>query len=76
MSDQNQPQHADEQTAQPESSKPRARLGPTEVVVLPNSDSEDENNDDDRGSAKIEDGEPDSEDFLKSYPAETEVGAA
>lgn len=60
--------------------KPRARLGPLEVVILPGSDSEDEEDDDDDneddGSAKIEEvgpeGEP--EDFLKTYPADTEVG--
>jgi hypothetical protein len=59
--------------------KPRARLGPMEVVILPGSDSEDEDDDDDEkdedGTAKVEemgpDGEP--EDFLRTYPADTEV---
>lgn len=63
---------APEQQPESTSAKPRARLGPTEVVVLPNSDSEDDN-DDDRESARIEDVEGDPEDFLKLYPAETEV---
>jgi protein phosphatase 1 regulatory subunit 7 len=74
MSDLTQHQQEDPQVHEPETSsaKPRARLGPTEVVILPNSDSEDEH-DDDHGSAKIEDAEADSEDFLKSYPVETEV---
>lgn len=58
--------------------KPRARLGPMEVVILPNSDSEDEDEgeaDDEESGAKIEEvgAEGEAEDFLNTYPAETEV---
>ncbi|KIR68608.1 enzyme regulator [Cryptococcus bacillisporus CA1873] len=54
----------------PSQVKPRARLGPTEVVQLPASDSEP---DDDEGNSQQaeaeEDGDPD---FLKDYPDDTE----
>lgn len=54
-------------------SKPKARLGPTEIVTIPNSDSED---DEDEGQVDGgRDGERGEEDldFLKSYPDEIEV---
>jgi len=55
-------------------SKPRARLGPVETVTLqeydPDSDSEDE---EEQGEAHIEDIEPQSEDFLKDHPDDTDV---
>lgn len=58
----------------PSQAKPRARLGPTEVVQLPASDSEP---DDDEGNSQKaeaeEDGDPE---FLKNYPDDTEVGSA
>ncbi len=50
--------------------KPRARLGPTEVVVLPNSDSEDE---DDEPTVEGEDGVETDSDFLKNHPEDSEV---
>ena len=55
--------------------KPRARLGPTEVVILPNSDSEDDDEDDQpaEGDGAGEQADPD---FLRDYPAETEVGSS
>lgn len=56
------------------SAKPRARLGPTEVVILPNSDSEDEDEEDDAVNGEEKGSETDP-DFLKTYPAETEVSA-
>jgi hypothetical protein len=55
-------------------SKPRARLGPVETVTLqefdPDSDSEEEEED---GEAHIEEIEPQSEDFLKDHPDDTDV---
>lgn len=52
-------------------SKPRARLGPTEVVNLPASDSED----DDDEYVRVEgDGEEKDPDFLSGHPEDTEVG--
>ena len=54
--------------------KPRARLGPMEVLTLPASDSEDDDEDKEDGARIDEvgvDGEP--EDFLATYPADTEV---
>jgi hypothetical protein len=55
-------------------SKPRARLGPVETVTLqefdPDSDSEDE---EEEGEAHIEEIEPQSEDFLKDHPDDTDV---
>ena len=55
--------------------KPRARLGPTEIVTRPASDSEPEDlADDDESFVEVE-GQPQEEgDFLKDYPEETEVG--
>ena len=51
------------------SSKPRARLGPLEVVQLPpDSESEDEQEEDGEGGE-----ERAIEDFLKDYPDDTEV---
>jgi hypothetical protein len=56
--------------------KPRARLGPTEVVILPNSDSEDDD-DEDHAHTEGQDGEGEADpDFLKDYPADTEVSDA
>ncbi|WVQ73241.1 hypothetical protein IAR50_002807 [Cryptococcus sp. DSM 104548] len=52
------------------SAKPRARLGPMEIVQLPASDSEPEDDDDDEN--KDDDGEGGDPDFLKSYPEDTE----
>nr|XP_031864267.1 uncharacterized protein CI109_000180 [Kwoniella shandongensis]KAA5531339.1 hypothetical protein CI109_000180 [Kwoniella shandongensis] len=53
-------------------SKPRARLGPMEIVQLPASDSEpDDEGEDDNGPAGEERGEGDL-DFLKEYPEDTE----
>ena len=52
------------------SSKPRARLGETQVVHLPNSDSEDDD-EDERDMENGEDG--DGTEALKSFPAGTEV---
>ena len=49
--------------------KPRARLGPTEIVQLENSDSEGE----DEG-VELEQGEDVDPDFLREYPDDTEVG--
>ena len=57
-------------------SKPRARLGPVETVTLqefdPDSDSEDE---EEEREAHIEEIEPQSEDFLKDHPDDTDVCA-
>lgn len=59
--------------AQPSTSaKPRARLGPTEVVILPNSDTEDED-DQDEAAAGEDTGAETDPDFLKNYPVDTEV---
>ncbi|WVQ83209.1 hypothetical protein IAT38_005348 [Cryptococcus sp. DSM 104549] len=50
--------------------KPRARLGPMEIVQLPASDSEPEDDDDEkRDDGEAGEGDPD---FLKDYPEETE----
>lgn len=56
--------HASTSTA----TKPRARLGPMEVVQLPSSDSEDDEEDEAPST-----GEEASADFLKDYPEDTEV---
>lgn len=53
-----------------QTSKPRARLGPTEVVTLPASDSEDDDEDEERGEGEGEEQDPD---FLSTYPDDTEV---
>ncbi len=54
--------------------KRRARLGPTEIVQLPASDSEPEDLAEDDESFIEVSGEPQEEvDFLKDYPEETEV---
>lgn len=58
----------------PSQTKPRARLGPTEVVQLPASDSEPD--DDDRDNQEIDAGRDGDPDFLKDYPEDTEVGSA
>ncbi|MDA4807737.1 hypothetical protein NY486_17825, partial [Enterobacter hormaechei] len=51
--------------------KPRARLGPTEIVQLRDPhDSEDEDDED-----KAPEGEARDDDFLADYPDDTEVGA-
>jgi hypothetical protein len=54
--------------------KPRARLGPTEIVTFPASDSEPEDLGDDDESFVEVNGEAEEEaDFLKDYPEDTEV---
>ncbi|OCF37236.1 enzyme regulator [Kwoniella heveanensis BCC8398] len=74
-SEEPQPRAQSEPDAQNQvQAKPRARLGPTEIVHLPASDSEPEDNDDEHdvkheSSAGGEDADPD---FLKDYPEETE----
>lgn len=50
--------------------KPRARLGPTQVVTLPGSDSEHE---DDESFVEIHGASEDEGDFLASHPDDTEV---
>jgi hypothetical protein len=56
--------------------KLRARLGPTEVVILPNSDSEDDDEDED-GFVNVDNDEPGAgPDFLKDHSNETEVNHA
>lgn len=53
--------------------KSRARLGPTEIVQLPASDSEPEDlAEDDESFVEVE-GESAGDDFLKDYPEDTEV---
>lgn len=52
--------------------KPRARLGPTEVVYLPNSDSE-EDDDDVEGRSDDEGADQQNGDFLSEHPDNTEV---
>ena len=55
--------------------KPRARLGPTEVVTLPSSDSEPEDlGEDDESFVEVDGESKEDGDFLKDYPEETEVG--
>ena len=56
----------------PPKSKPRARLGPTEIVELPATDSEPED-DSEAGSHAGGDGDETDEDFLAGYPDDTEV---
>jgi hypothetical protein len=64
-----QPEQMNGSTSGTSAPKRTARLGPTEVVVLPNSDSEDE-----EVVSVGEDGdEGDQGDFLKDYPEDTEV---
>lgn len=58
----------------PSQAKPRARLGPTEVVQLPASDSEPD--DEDGNNQETDAGGDGSPDFLKDYPEDTEVGSA
>lgn len=62
--------------AQAQSSKPRARLGPTEIVTLPGSDSEPEEVDGDAGSSFVEvdgeGGDPD-ENLLNDFPDDADV---
>lgn len=55
------------------SAKPRARLGPTEVVYLPNSDSEDDEDEVDDGDADEDGGIREEGDFLSEHPDDTEV---
>ncbi|EAL21219.1 hypothetical protein CNBD2740 [Cryptococcus deneoformans B-3501A] len=54
----------------PSQAKPRARLGPTEVVQLPASDSEPD--DEDGNNQETDAGGDGSPDFLKDYPEDTE----
>ena len=62
-----------EQSSSRVGERPRARLGPTEVVFLPNSDSEDEEDDED-GDLDGEAGErTDGADLLRGYGEDTEV---
>lgn len=63
---------ADGQGASTSSAKPRARLGPTEIVTIPN-DSDSEPDEEVDGQADGEGGEGVSEDFLKDYPDDSEV---
>lgn len=62
----------DENAPSTSTAKPRARLGPTEVVTIPN-DSDSEPDDEDQCDIDGEGGEGVSEDFLKDYPDDSEV---
>nr|ODN99830.1 enzyme regulator [Cryptococcus depauperatus CBS 7855] len=64
-----QPVSAERENQTPTKAKPRARLGPTEVVHLPASDSEPEEEHVDNDGETKDDGDPD---FLKDYPQDTE----